>query len=94
MNNDELRDWIAQMESDYRTDGPVRLCCMRRHRGVRCPDGRVMCELCFGKFYDNELMGDAKDPSLRWDICLECGERENWAVMVFAMTGGRRSARG
>ncbi len=29
---------------------PVRVCCMRRHYGVVCPDGLVMCCICFDRF--------------------------------------------
>lgn len=47
-----------------------------------------MCELCFGRFPDDELMRDAEDTSKRWDLCLECGLRENYAAMCIAMGGG------
>jgi len=36
-------------------DPPVRLCCGERHAGVVCPDGKVMCGLCFGKFEREDL---------------------------------------
>ena len=75
----------------FKKDGPVRLCCGERHWTVACNDGLVMCELCFSRFPDFELMRDADDPSKRWNICLSCGERENWAAMVLLMTGGRKN---
>lgn len=49
---------------------PVRLCCGQRHWGAICPDGRVMCCVCYGRFSPDELYVDAhKD---RWDVCLGC----------------------
>lgn len=69
-------------------EGPVRPCCGQRHYGVRCPDGLVMCELCFERVSDDVLMGDEHDPSLRWDICQPCGFRENLAILFKAMARG------
>jgi hypothetical protein len=56
-------------------DYPVRLCCGRRHGGVQCPDGLVMCCLCFGRFPVEEL---AVDPTSgqKEDVCSRCAESE------------------
>lgn len=54
--------------------GPVRLCCMRRHFGAVCPDGMVMCALCFDRYEPTELAVDS-DGS-RIDVCVPCFERE------------------
>lgn len=69
-------------------DAPVRLCCMQRHWTVACPDGLVMCELCFERFPEGHLMGDKDDHSKRWNVCIECGFRENVAGMLVVMAGG------
>jgi hypothetical protein len=70
---------------------PVKLCCGQRHGGsVRCPDGLVMCELCFERVTDDALMRDFDDPSKRWNICKPCGHRENFAVMTKAMIASFR----
>jgi hypothetical protein len=53
---------------------PVRLCCGERHLTVACPDGLVMCCLCFHRFPQEKLWADATGQ--RWDICRECGEAE------------------
>lgn len=36
-------------------EAPVRLCCFKRHWGAICPDGKVMCCLCFDRFEQSEL---------------------------------------
>jgi hypothetical protein len=50
---------------------PVRLCCGQAHWGPVCPDGRVMCCVCFGRFSQDELAVDPEDGK-RWDVCRGC----------------------
>lgn len=45
------------METDPQP--PVRLCCGQRHFGPVCPDGKVMCCLCFQRF-DRKDLEDVK----------------------------------
>ena len=52
---------------------PVRVCCGHRHFGVQCPDGTVMCCLCFGKFSITELA--VEDGGLI-DVCKPCYQRD------------------
>jgi hypothetical protein len=52
---------------------PVKLCCFERHWGPVCPDGKVMCCLCFGRFNVGDLHMDADGPV---DICTECYKKE------------------
>lgn len=52
---------------------PVRLCCMQRHHGTVCPDGKVMCCLCFDRFDIADLNKHDGDPE---DVCLPCAEHE------------------
>ncbi len=49
------------------TTPPVRLCCGERHTGVVCPNGTVMCCVCFKSFLPTA--------STRYDVCPECVER-------------------
>lgn len=56
---------------------PVRLCCMRRHDGPVCPDGKVMCCLCFGRFAVEELNVSDGTPE---DVCVACAENERRAA--------------
>lgn len=51
---------------------PVRLCCGQSHWGPVCPDGLVMCCICFSRFEKSDLYVDAAGD--RWDECRECGE--------------------
>jgi NMD protein affecting ribosome stability and mRNA decay len=51
----------------------TRLCCGRDHDGPVCPDGLVMCTLCFYRFEQADLW--TEDGTL-WDICRECGSSE------------------
>lgn len=55
-------------------DVPVRLCCGQPHWGVQCPDGKVMCCLCFSRFGPSDLYID--ENGITWDVCRECQERE------------------
>jgi hypothetical protein len=43
---------------------PVRLCCGQRHWSVVCPDGLVMCCICFDRFEPND--------ETREDVCWRC----------------------
>jgi len=52
---------------------PVRLCCGHRHYGAQCPDGLVMCCVCFTKVTLSEL---AKENGQLIDVCKECRNRE------------------
>lgn len=54
-------------------EAPVRLCCGQRHWAVACPDGRVMCCLCFDRFEQEELYSDDEGT---WDICAACHDHE------------------
>lgn len=51
---------------------PVRLCCGQRHWGCVCPDGRVMCCICFGRYETHELYVDST--GVTWDMCSGCGK--------------------
>ena len=52
---------------------PIRLCCGQRHYGVQCPDGLVMCCLCFDRFSISELAMENGQPI---DICKSCYKHE------------------
>lgn len=53
---------------------PVRLCCGQRHWGVICPDGKVMCQLCFDRFEMDDLNRD--ENGIPEDICKVCAALE------------------
>ena len=55
------------------SEAPVRLCCGQRHYGARCPDGTVMCCVCFDKFTDDQL---STDDGVLTDVCLSCAAGE------------------
>lgn len=48
---------------------PVRVCCMQRHLGAQCPDGKVMCCLCFDRVSVDEL---AMENGHVIDVCKKC----------------------
>lgn len=52
---------------------PVRLCCGQRHLGPMCPDGKVMCCLCFDRFDVRELNVAG---GVTQDICRPCATYE------------------
>lgn len=49
---------------------PMKLCCMQRHRGVQCPDGRVMCCICFDRVKVEEL--NITEDGTPEDVCRNC----------------------
>ena len=67
---DRVRDAITES-----TQPPVRLCCGQRHVGVQCPDGLVMCCLCFKRFPVEGLSVDPNDGK-PWDVCIGCRQEE------------------
>lgn len=55
----------------------VRICCGQDHAGAVCPDGLVMCCICFSRFPVSDLFVDQDGD--RWDVCAGCGAGENLA---------------
>ncbi len=53
--------------------GPVRPCCGQRHTGVQCPDGLIMCCLCFDRVSVDQLSLVDGMPE---NVCRPCAERE------------------
>jgi hypothetical protein len=64
----------VQARIDELKFGPARLCCFQRHYGPQCPDGKVMCCLCFNRFDVSELhiTGDGRPE----DVCKACASAE------------------
>ncbi len=54
---------------------PVRVCCGKRHFGIVCPDGKVMCCMCFERFDQDQLSIDPKDGK-KLNICKECDDKK------------------
>lgn len=51
------------------TEPPIRLCCGQRHLRPVCPDGKVMCCLCFKRVEQTDL---AVEDGQKVDVCLPC----------------------
>lgn len=60
-------------------EAPYRLCCGQQHWGPVCPDGKVMCCMCYERFDREDLAVDPKDGK-KWDICKACQESEDRAI--------------
>jgi hypothetical protein len=60
------------MSSDF---VPFRLCCGLQHHGPVCPDGKVMCCICFERVGQDELAVDPEDGK-KWDVCRRCRDWE------------------
>jgi hypothetical protein len=55
------------------TAAPFRLCCGRQHFGPVCSDGKVMCQLCFGRFDVEDLNVVSIDfEGQHEDVCRSC----------------------
>lgn len=57
---------------------PVRPCCMQRHWGPVCPDGRVMCQLCYDRFEVKDL--HVCEDGTPEDVCVPCAEHDQEMV--------------
>ena len=56
---------------------PVRLCCGEEHYGAVCPDGKVMCQLCFERFDVDDLNVVSIDfEGQHEDVCKSCARKE------------------
>lgn len=62
---------------------PVRICCGQPHHGPVCPDGLVMCCICFNRVPQDRLAvleeGDGADVSsapILEDVCKTCRRKE------------------
>ena len=58
------------------TEPPHRLCCGQRHSGIICPDGKVMCCICFSRFSQDDRAVDPED-GLKRNACKKCQETED-----------------
>ena len=67
----------AKLNSNDLLAAPVRLCCGKRHLGPVCPDGKVMCCLCFERFDQGQLNVAANGQ--KEDVCKKCAELEKAA---------------
>lgn len=54
---------------------PVRLCCGQPHWSAACPDGLIMCCLCFSRVTFEEL--NITEDGFREDVCLPCALEED-----------------
>lgn len=50
---------------------PVRLCCGEHHKGAMCPDGLIMCCVCFERVSVAELYIEENGDVI--DMCKPCG---------------------
>ena len=62
------------MDSDQPFKAPVRLCCGSRHFGPVCPDGLVMCRMCFKRVHQDKLNVTAD--GIKENVCRDCEEEE------------------
>lgn len=67
----------SDLESAEVVSPPIRVCCGQPHFGSVCPDGRVMCQLCFSRFPLDDLAVDDGDTI---DVCAPCYEQEQEAI--------------
>lgn len=63
---------------------PIRICCGQKHHGPVCPDGLVMCCVCFRRVTQDRLAvleagsgNGVEDAPILVDMCLTCKRRED-----------------
>ena len=59
-----------QWTNSLPSDPPYRLCCGQQHYSAQCPDGKVMCGLCYNRFDTSDLWVD--DDGIWVDVCKVC----------------------
>lgn len=72
------------------TDPPVRPCCGERHFGALCPDGSVMCCLCFNKY---PLSAMSEEGGVKTDVCPNCATIERLQAEVATLRAERDQLR-
>lgn len=55
---------------DTPQEPPMRLCCGERHYGAQCPDGNVMCCICFFRVPVEGLSND--EDGNPQNVCKRC----------------------
>ena len=74
--NTELPTTIgAAVRSSDLLGAPVRLCCGQRHFGPVCPDGMVMCCLCFERVSKDKL--NVAADGRKENVCKKCADEES-----------------
>ena len=76
--------FLAEGEGTQVTSAPVRLCCGHRHYGAQCPDGLVMCILCFERVPVSEL--HVTEDGRPEDVCKACNVLEEGRCSTMGMT--------
>ena len=64
----------VEHKSGFTCSVPVRLCCGERHWGVVCPDGKVMCCICFERVSQDDLR--VLPNGKKEDVCKACDKME------------------
>lgn len=54
---------------------PTRLCCGEKHLGPQCPDGKVMCILCF-QLVELDMLSTDEETGQKCDVCEICEKIE------------------
>ena len=71
---------------------PVRLCCGQRHMTTQCPDGLVMCCLCFHRFPIAELTTEPNGDKV--DVCMGCTVDEAYTINYLNIERCKRGTSG
>ena len=92
----EAEKWYAKAKEIHQqtwveTNVPTRICCGQRHEGVVCPDGKVMCCLCFKRVTQDLL---STYDGQKTDVCKKCDNAEIKSMKQIIATGNRPDGRG
>jgi hypothetical protein len=64
---------------------PYRLCCGQQHWGPVCPDGKIMCQLCYERFDRHELNVPNPLDGIPEDVCQKCADHEDMMLRIRAI---------
>jgi hypothetical protein len=62
---------------------PYRLCCGQQHWGPTCPDGLVMCQLCYERKTIDEL--HELEDGYKENACQQCFDQEQLMLRIRAI---------
>lgn len=62
---------------------PFRPCCGQQHWGVVCPDGKIMCCLCYERVEKEDL--HETEPGVYENVCQVCYDHEDMMLRIRAI---------
>ena len=66
---------MSDIKCEEDSNAPFRICCGKQHWGAVCPNGTVMCCMCFYNVTQDKL--HVLPNGMKEDCCQECYNKEH-----------------